>query len=57
MEVAFLASMRIEVGFDQGSSMNGINFKIIWRCCDKNESKTLMMKMKALYHPLLLLRM
>ena len=29
MEVALLASMRIEVGFDQGPSMNGIDFKIV----------------------------
>ena len=36
MEVALLASMRIEVGFDQGPSMNGINFKIVCRCCGKN---------------------
>ena len=36
MEVALLASMRIEVGFDQGPSMNGINFKIICRCYGRN---------------------
>ena len=29
MEVALLASMRMEAGFDQGPSMNGTNFKII----------------------------
>ena len=39
MGVALLASMKIEVGFDQGHSMNGINFKIIWRCCVKNVFK------------------
>ena len=31
--------MRIEVGFDQDPSMNGINFKIICRCCGKNVFK------------------
>ena len=39
MEVALLASMRIEVGFDQGPSMNVINFKIICRCHGKNVFK------------------
>ena len=38
-EVALLASMRIEAGFDQGLSMNGINFKIVCRCCWKNVFK------------------
>ena len=36
MEVALLASMRKEVAFNQGPSMNGINFKITCRCCGKN---------------------
>ena len=39
MEVAFFASTRIEVGFDQGPSINGINFKIVCRCCRKNVFK------------------
>ena len=39
MKVALLASMMIEVGFDQGPSMNVINFKIVWRCCGKNVFK------------------
>ena len=41
MEVALLARMRIEVAFDQGPSMNGINFKIVCRCCGKNVFKDL----------------
>ena len=36
MEVALLASMRIEVEFHQGLSTNSINFEIIHRCCEKN---------------------
>ena len=36
MEVALLANMRIEVGFDQGPSMNDINIKIGCKCCGKN---------------------
>ena len=39
MEVACLVSMRIEVGFDQGLSMNDINFKIVCICCEKNVLK------------------
>ena len=39
MEVTLLANMRIEVRFDQGPSMNGINFKIICRWCRKNVFK------------------
>ena len=39
MEVALLAIIRIELGFDQGPSMNGINFKIVCRCCGKNDFK------------------
>ena len=39
MKVALLASMRIEGEFDQGSSMNGNNFKIIFMCCGKNVFK------------------
>ena len=31
--------MRIEVGFNQGPSINGINFKVICRCCGKNVFK------------------
>ena len=29
MEVVLLASMRVNVGFDQRPSINGINFKIV----------------------------
>ena len=36
MEVALLASMKIEVGFNQSPSMNGINVKIACRCYGKN---------------------
>ena len=32
MRVAFFAYMRIEVGFDQGLTMNDINFKIVCKC-------------------------
>ena len=32
MEVALLASMSIEFGFDHGPSMNGINNQIVCRC-------------------------
>ena len=39
MEVALLANIRIQVGFDQGPSMNGIYFKIVCRCCKKNALK------------------
>ena len=39
MKVASLASMRMEVEFDQGLSVNGINFKILCRCCEKNDFK------------------
>ena len=39
MEVALLARMRIEIGFDQGPSMNGMNFKIVCRCFGKNVFK------------------
>ena len=39
MEVALLASMRTEVGFNKGPSMNGINFKIVCRCCRRNVLK------------------
>ena len=39
MKVALLASMRREVGFNQGSLMNDINFKIVCRCCGKNVFK------------------
>ena len=39
MEVVLLASMKIEVGLDQGPSMDGINFKIVCRCCEKNVFK------------------
>ena len=31
--------MRIEVGFDQVPSINGINFKSVCRCCGKNVFK------------------
>ena len=41
MEVALLANMRIDVGFDKGSSMNGINFKLVCKCCEKNVFKDL----------------
>ena len=34
-----LVSMSIEVRFDQGPSMNGINFKIVYRCCGMNVFK------------------
>ena len=36
MKIVFLASMRIEVGFNQGQSMNGINIKMDYKCCGKN---------------------
>ena len=39
MEVALFASMRIDVRFDQCPSMNGINFKIVCRYCEKNVFK------------------
>ena len=39
MEVALLASKMIDVGFVQGPSINGINFKIFCRCCGKNVLK------------------
>ena len=39
MEVVLLASMRIEVRFDQWPSMNVINYKIIRRFCGKNVFK------------------
>ena len=41
MKVALLVSMMIEVGLDQGPSINGINFKIICTCCVKNVFKDL----------------
>ena len=31
--------MRIEVGIEQGSFLNGINFKIVCRCYGKNVFK------------------
>ena len=31
--------MRINVGFDQVPSMKSINFKIVYRCCEKNVIK------------------
>ena len=39
MEVENLASMRIEVGLNQGPSLKGINFKIVCKCCGKNTFK------------------
>ena len=39
MEVVLLASMRREVGFNKGPSMNGINLKIVCSCCEKNVFK------------------
>ena len=36
MKVALMVSIRIEVEFNQGPSMNGINFKIVGKCCGKN---------------------
>ena len=39
MEVALLVGMRIKVGFDQGGPINGINFKIVCRCCGMNVFK------------------
>ena len=41
MEIALLASMRIEVGFNHGPSINGINFMIVCRYCGKNVFKDL----------------
>ena len=39
IKVVLLVSMRIEVGLDQRPSMNGINLKIVCRCCMKNVLK------------------
>ena len=39
MEIVLLASMRIQIGFGQGQSINGINFEIIYRCCGKDMLK------------------
>ena len=39
MEVALLASVRIEVGLNQGSSVIEINFKLVCRRCRKNVFK------------------
>ena len=39
MEVELLISIRIEVGSNQGPSINCITFKIICRCCEKNVFK------------------
>ena len=40
-EVVLLTCMRMEVEFDKSHSINGINFKIICRCCRKNAFKDL----------------
>ena len=37
--MALLANTRIDFGFNQGPSMNGTNFKIVFRCCGKNVLK------------------
>ena len=39
MDVTLLVSIKIEVGFNQGPSTNGINSEIVSRCCEKNVFK------------------
>ena len=41
MKVTLLVSMGTEVGFNQRLSINGINFKIFYKCCRKHEFKDL----------------
>ena len=39
MNVALLAKIRIEVGFEKVPSVNDFNFEIVCRCCGKNAFK------------------
>lgn len=58
MKIAALTSMRMEVGFQQGLSMNVIHFNIVFRYCCKSDFQTLpKMIQKPWYHPMVILKM